>query len=106
MGTMAQADRKELKTALIIFSSIFFVIDLLFLVNIGDNFFHYYYKHAAAFWNVAAIISAVTNLLFLWTKFGKIENTAGAIIPAQQIALWAWPLLNFFLFAGWKFPLP
>lgn len=104
-GSMGAADEKNLKLALKVFSAIFGVVYLLFLFDFG-TFFHHYFKEANLFWNIVAPLSAAGHYLFLWTKFKNVDNPIGAAVAPQQIAMWGWFLLNIFLFAGWKFPLP
>ena len=103
---MKQADERNQKIGLMVFSGIFFVVYLLFIFNIGGNFFHYYYTQAGALWNVAAPISAGVHYWFLWYKFRDVDNPLGAKLTPQAIYLFFWFALNVFLFAGWEFPLP
>ncbi len=105
-GSMGADDAKVLKRVLIVFSTIFGICFLLFLFNIGGNFFHYYFTQAALGWKVLGILSIPVYYWFLWTKWGDLDSPAGSKITAQSAILFLGPVLIFFLLAGWSFPLP
>ncbi|HEX7906221.1 MAG TPA: hypothetical protein VF487_20245 [Chitinophagaceae bacterium] len=104
-GSMGAADAKNEKTGIIVFSIIFAIAYLLWILPTG-LFSHYYFKNAGAFWKVLGFISIGIHYWFIWKKFRDIDNPVGGIVPPQTLVLFGWFVLNLLLLSGFSFNLP
>lgn len=103
-GSMAAADAKNQKIGLIVFSAVFAVIYLLWIVP-SNLFSHYYFSQAGMLWKVLGFASIGVHYWFLWKKFRGISTGEGDKFTSNGLLI-GWFLLNIFLLSGWTFNLP
>jgi hypothetical protein len=103
-GSMAEADAKTLKTVLIVFTAIFGIADLLFILPI-NTFFHQYFVNAGIGWKIIGILSCIGHFAFLWTKWKDLDSAAGVKVTPQAATLFFWAALNLCMLGGFDFTL-
>lgn len=103
-GSMGAADEKNMKTGVIVFSILFAVVYLLWIVPSG-LYSHYYFQQAGTFWKVVAIVSIAAHYWFMWKKFRNLSTSEGDKFTSNGLLI-GWFALNIFLLSGWTFNLP
>jgi|GEM_PF-4108213 len=109
-GSMGAKEAAQEKLWLKIFSGIFGVVFLLWILPFnpcgGLGFAHYYFTQSGWFAKLIAFVSIGLYYWFLWKKLRKIDNPTGAIFAPQTMVMFGWFALNLFLLSGFVLDLP
>lgn len=109
-GSMAAADRKNERIALWVFSVLFLIGYLVWIIPSNHcesivGFANYYFVNASVVSKIIGFISIAASYYFFWKKLPDIENGKAAFAP-QALILFGWFALNLILLSGFKFDLP
>lgn len=102
--SMATQDAKNQKTAIIVFSILFAIAYLLWIVPSG-LYSHYYFTQASTVWKVIGFLSIAVHYYYIWAKFRSLSPSAGDKGSPAWI-LFGWFGLNLCLLSGFVFDLP
>jgi hypothetical protein len=101
---MAEADAKNMKTGIIVFSILFAVIYLLWIIPSG-LYSHYYFSNASTVWKLIGFFSIAAHYYFIWMKFRNLDTGIGDKFTSNGLLI-GWFALNLFLLSGFNFDLP
>lgn len=104
-GSMGAADQRNMRLGIIVFSVIFLICYLLWIVP-SNLYSHYYFSHAGTGWKVVGFISIIAHYLFLFLAFKNVEEPAGSKGFKSVALLFGWFALNILLLSGFNFSLP
>lgn len=104
MATKREADAKERRIALIVFSVLFLIGYLLWIIP-SNLYSHYYFQNAATGWKVVGFLSIGVHAFFLWRKFATMLTGVGDK-GSPAWALFFWYAINLCLLSGFNFSLP
>jgi glycerol-3-phosphate acyltransferase PlsY len=102
--TMAEADRKNQKTGIIVFSLVFLAAYLAWVIP-SSLYSHYYFSNAATVWKTIGFFSIAAHYYFLWMKFRGL-SLSGDDKGTSNLLLIGWFLVNILLLSGFNFDLP
>lgn len=102
-GSMGAKEEKEKKIFVIVFTVIFSIVYLLWLVPSG-LYSHYYFKNAG-FWKFIGFASIAVHYWFIWKKFRDIQTGEGDKGSPAWL-LFGWFGLNLVFLSGFNFSLP